>query len=375
MRKLRTRSGFRARWTMLLLAILALGVASPLVDAAKKKDVGGKREVTVMTRNLYFGASLDPILEANSPIGLLFAVEEVWQAAQDTDFPERAEELADEIAAAKPSLIGLQEAALWRIQSPGDILAQGNTPAETVVYDFVEILLDELAERGASYKVIVSQDNLDAELPSISGNDIRLTDRDVILARTDLPNGYLQVLSTDSGHFDTLASEFVGGSEIYILRGWVAADVKVRGKEFRFLNTHLEDDPYPTEQEAQAEELLDGPADVDTPVILVGDLNSDAAGDGTDSYDNLLDAGFDDAWWDAADPLDPGLTWGHDEDLLNEDPDLTERIDFVLYWGTFAVKDVYVVGDEDGDQTSSGLWPSDHAGVVATLTIPGKFKR
>jgi endonuclease/exonuclease/phosphatase family metal-dependent hydrolase len=374
MRLSRSRSVFSARLGALLLALLVLGVAGLSADAAKSKDVGGKREVTVMTQNLYLGASLDPILEADSALALLFAVEEVWQAAQDTDFPERAEELADEIASAKPALIGLQEAALWRIQSPGDILLGGSTPAETVVYDFVEILLDELADRGASYKVVISQDNLDAELPSITGNDIRLTDRDVILARTDLPHGYLQVLSTDSGYFDTLASEYVGGSEIYILRGWVAADVKVRGKEFRFLNTHLEDDPYPTEQEAQAEELLDGPADVDTPVILVGDLNSDAAGDGTDSYDNLVDAGFDDAWWDA-DPLDPGLTWGHDENLLNEDPDLTQRIDFVLYWGTFEVKNVYVVGDEDGDQTSSGLWPSDHAGVVSTLWIPGKFKR
>ena len=119
---------------------------------------------------------------------------------------------------------------------------------------------------------------------------------------------------------------------------------------------------------------LDGPADVDVPGICVGDLNSDAAGDGTDSYDILLDGGFEDAWWDA-DPLDPGLTWGHDADLLNEEPDLTERIDFVLYLGTFGVADVYLVGDADGDQSPSGLWPSDHAGVVSTLTIPGKFKR
>ena len=31
----------------------------------------------------------------------------------------------------------------------------------------------------------------------------------------------------------------------------------IRGKQFRFLNTHLEDDPFPVAQEAQAEELLE----------------------------------------------------------------------------------------------------------------------
>jgi len=28
-----------------------------------------------------------------------------------------------------------------------------------------------------------------------------------------------------------------------------------------------------------------------------------------------------------------------------------------------------VVGDESADRTPSGLWPSDHAGVVASLTL------
>jgi len=374
MLKSRAQSGYAFRLGATLLALLVLAFAGPVVVAAKAPDVGGQREVTVMTRNLYLGAELDPVLEAGSPLALLYAVAEVFQAVQDTDYPDRAEALADEIAAARPTLIGLQEAALWRVQSPGDILTGGTTPAEDVVYDFVGILLDELEDRGASYEVVVSQDNLDVELPSITGDDIRLTDRDVILARTDLPYGYLQIEGTSAGHFQNLAVVSVAGGQVPILRGWVAADVKVRGKEFRFLNTHLEDDPFPAAQEAQAAELLSGPADVDLPVICVGDFNSDAAGDGTDSYDLMLDAGFDDAWWDA-DPLDPGLTWGHAADLLNEEPNMTERIDFVLYLGSFEVTDVFLVGEEDGDQSPSGLWPSDHAGVVATLVFPGNLQR
>ena len=31
---------------------------------------------------------------------------------------------------------------------------------------------------------------------------------------------------------------------------------------------------------------------------------------------------------------------------------------------------VDVVGEEPADRTASGLWPSDHAGVIATLTLP-----
>jgi hypothetical protein len=31
---------------------------------------------------------------------------------------------------------------------------------------------------------------------------------------------------------------------------------------------------------------------------------------------------------------------------------------------------VNLIGDTPADFTPSGLWPSDHAGVVATLTLP-----
>jgi hypothetical protein len=33
------------------------------------------------------------------------------------------------------------------------------------------------------------------------------------------------------------------------------------------------------------------------------------------------------------------------------------------------VLDIRRVGDQPGDRTPSGLWPSDHAGVIATLKI------
>jgi endonuclease/exonuclease/phosphatase family metal-dependent hydrolase len=362
----------RAQIFLLALVVLLGGTTSA---TAGPKDVGGQRDVTVMTRNLYFGASLDELLLAQNLGEVLYQVELIWAGVQLTDFNVRAKALADEIVEAQPDLIGLQEVALWRTQFPSDTFSGAPTPATDVAYDFLQILLDELASRGAHYSVVVSIDNLDTELPVLSTfQDVRLTDRDVILARADLPHGYLQVLDTDAGHFDVLLTLPVGGAiPVTVYRGWVAADVKVRGKAFRLVNAHLEDDPAAPIQEFQAWELLLGPTNVDQPVILLGDFNSDTIGTGTDSYEILLSGGFEDAWTDLY-AVDSGPTWGHDPDLLNPTPMLTERIDLILYRGNFTLKSIDIVGDEDGDQAPGGLWPSDHAGVVATFAIKGQFK-
>jgi hypothetical protein len=42
----------------------------------------------------------------------------------------------------------------------------------------------------------------------------------------------------------------------------------------------------------------------------------------------------------------------------------------VLYRGGFTVREAAVVGDQVENRTPSGFWPSDHAGVVATLKLP-----
>lgn len=141
----------------------------------------------------------------------------------------------------------------------------------------------------------------------------------------------------------------------------------LRGQTFRFINTHLEQEgPFNAIQVTQGDEILQGPADTDLPVILAGDFNSRADGTGTPTYSNLIGAGFKDAW-NATHPGELGNTWGHDEDLLNTTVDLTQRLDLVLFRNNLCTLDADVVGDEPIDRTPSGLWPSDHAGVVATL--------
>jgi len=350
-------------WHGIAIAALVVAVSGPLSWAQPDTPRG---EVRVLTQNLYIGALLDPVIEAGDPITLLFAVDAAWQAVQDTDFPERAKSIADQIARDQPDLVGLQEVALWRIQSPGDLLFGGSVPATDVAYDFLEVLLDELEARGQYYDVAVELEGMDAELPSITGDDIRFTDRDVTLVRRIRDgNGPVTVLATDADYFDTLLTVPVIGGTIELKRGWSVADVRVRGRTMRFVNTHLES-VHPVVRQLQALELATGPVATSLPVICVGDFNTDAAGNGADGYNILLSAGLEDAWTDLY-PSSTGLTWGQDPDLLNANANFTERLDLILYRGPFRVLEVDLVGDRQADRTSSGLWPSDHAGVFAVL--------
>ena len=100
-------------------------------------------------------------------------------------------------------------------------------------------------------------------------------------------------------------------------------------------------------------------------MVLLGDLNS--AGDGSGAtYNDLVAAGFGDAA--VAGGLGGAPTCCQAADLLNPVSTLSGQIDVILFRGVLTVRSADVVGDSPADRTSSGLWPSDHAGVVATLT-------
>ena len=325
------------------------------------------RVVTVMTRNVYHGidAEIQAIFTATNFADLLQRVAVAYQGYFDRDFPQRAKALAAEIEAKRPHLIGLQEAVLVRTQTP----PSPTTPATNVALDFVQILLDELASRGLRYEVVVQAANSDHELPSLIG-DIRQTDREVILARADLPE--FKVSNAQGGVFATnctLPTSLLGN--VTFLRGWVAVDVKLRGKSFRFINTHLDAacQPFaPAIQQAQAAELVAGPAATKLPVVLVGDLNSPHNVPGN-TYSNLIGAGFLDAAAQAGIGNVP--TCCQAPDLLNAASELDHRSDYILTRGGFSALSADIVGDAPADRTTpSGFWPSDHAGVVATLKHP-----
>ena len=325
---------------------------------------------TLMTWNIYQGADLSPLFNATTPSEFVTAVGSAYNRIQATNFGERADSIADEIQKTRPDLIGLQEVILLRTQIPSDGPA---TPATNITLDYLQILIDTLAERGLIYEPIVVQNGTDIEVPGLISTglvDIRLTDRDVILVRAD--NKDFTLSNIQGAQFAAKLPLTTLFGPISIPHSWVSVDVTFdKGDKARIVSTHLE--PLsPIIQGLQADELLNGPGNTHLPVVFIGDFNSNADGTGTPTYTKLIDAGFIDAW--TIKGKGNGFTCCQADDLLNNDSSLTERTDLMMFRGDFKVKDIELVGNSQNDRTISGLWPSDHARIVATLKlISGKY--
>src|SRR5262245_822362 len=283
------------------VALLLLVLATPALAVADE-DGRNDRAVTVMSRNLYFGADLTPAIAATTVPELIAAATHIFGVVQASNIHARAEGIAAEIAAARPDLVGLQEVVLWRSQFPPDFAPVPD--ATTVEFDYLQLLFDALAARGAAYDVVAVHVTNDLEAPALTATgfccrEIRFTDREVILVRADRhANDPLVVRNVQDGTFAAQTAFLLPSGVVYSeRRGWLAADVEVRGAEFRFVTTHLQaEGPANFIQEAQGAELVSGPAVTMLPVILVCDCNSRADGTGTATYGNLLAAGFADAW-------------------------------------------------------------------------------
>lgn len=343
--------------------ILAIGFVclTSLPAFANNKE----RELNVVTYNMYLGTDFSEIFASQSQSELLSEVAEAYGDVVAGNPNERIDEIANQIASNSPALVGLQEVALWQTGAFND-----PAPATTVSYDFLEMLLAELEERGLQYNAVAVQTNLEAELPAAGPGvfaDVRFTDRVVILARSDLQTSQLKPENPQAQPFSNLLTVPALIGPVTIERGWTAVDVKMRGKTFRFINAHLESF-VPYYNYVQGAELLAGPANTSLPVVLVGDLNSDAEM-AEPTYQLMLSAGLLDTW-ESANPSDPGYTWG----LFIENPAVfttpTQRLDLVLKRGEINVVSAEVIGEDPvSDVTASGLRPSDHAGVTAALIL------
>jgi endonuclease/exonuclease/phosphatase family metal-dependent hydrolase len=310
------------------------------------------------------GSTFTALTTAQSAPQVFAAVTTIYNNILATKPAERAAAMAREIARHRPDLVALQEAAMLRTGTSG-------TPAVTVRADLLQSLLDALAGLGQRYVAVAIVPGLDAQVPSTLGFDVRVTLQDAILVRADLQPDELEVSNLQIEQFGvklvvpTLLGPFADP------RGWAAIDVKMRGHRFRFVTTHL-DSVVPAIRVAQARELLLSAADTSLPVIIAGDSNIDADSSLDPSfpgYQAIINAGFTDAWLSKRAP-DPGFTAHQAENLLNPTSLLNHRIDLVLFRGGFGVADISLIGNQPADRTSSGLWPSDHAGIAATLRLP-----
>jgi endonuclease/exonuclease/phosphatase family metal-dependent hydrolase len=391
--------------TNILFYIIIAGLLVPFAGNAQAGPGKGPADVAkieVMTQNLYVGANVFRLFEP-APCGPAQSVFELFETVKATNFPERAEAIADIVQRNRPHVIGLQEVSLIRSQTPADGAIVPNPDgtftyvpnATDVEFDYLELLVNALGARGLDYVVVegATAEDADVELPMASYDDqcnltsiptdLRLSDRDVILVRGDLVTANamnanfsvnLPVVVPVAPGID-LAFEFT--------RGFGAVDVTVGKYTHRVVNTHLEvgdrgdpASPLNLIQGAQAIELISEVTGTALPLTVVGDFNSSPSPfDPRPAYALMTLSGYLDLWNLRQGPFDPGYTCCHDEALRNEAPVLDERIDLVFTRlpGDSELLPIQsdVVGVRTNEKTASGMWPSDHAGVVTTL----KFKR
>jgi len=401
MRLIRATAG-RAVAAGATLAVLAAPLALVTTPATADTQARAARPaLKVMTRNLYLGTDIMRPIAAiqgkeNAPVvELLTALANATDTARaivdQTDFGTRAGLLADEIAGKRPDLVGLQEVALWR-SGPLQLPQAAITNATVVDYDFLAMLRAELKSRGVPYRPVSVNWLSDVEAPSFGGTvqaptnprDVRLTMRDVILKRV---GSGVKVLGHHEKTYRAGIDITIAGQKLNFTRGYQWVDATRDGQRFRFINTHLEafssDIAY-----KEAQQLLAGPGDYKGTTILVCDCNSDPLNQSVKTGIDTLPHSepywlitgkhdFRDTWLQYK-PARFGWTSGLTETV--DDPDASNfdhRIDMV-FARTGSGAPLKVVGGAVTGNTlaatdpATGLWPSDHAGVVMRLRGLGR---
>jgi hypothetical protein len=399
---------------MVLGLVCALGLTLlPGGAAAAGKGKKVCHTLTAMSRNLYLGADLTPALQATSINGAVDAAFGIEQQVHATKFPSvRAALLANEVKKIRPDVLGVQEGAWWRT-APYNLSAVGSpsaTQTDPAGGDFLTNLLSKLnkgngkGKKSASaakkksgavrYRLAASNNEFDFELPINKGSgglgpciadasqchNERLTMRDAIFVKKGV-----KVSNVTSGHFNVLLRVLVGGAlPVNVTRGWVAADVKVHGRTFHVVDTHLEafdsnanntgsdTNTYPKGgiREAQAKQLVapGGPTTSKFPTILIGDLNSDVPAHGdqvtpgdTLAYQAVLNGGF----LEKSPSIPPFGCCIADPNLVSTSTaNVTHRVDHIM-------SNSNKVRFQKGGLTHSynGLWSSDHFGLWSTLLV------
>lgn len=374
-------------------------------------------DISVMTQNQYLGGDIAPLLTAGDPYTFNEALVAALRQVAASDFPRRADSLAELIAKRRPHLVALQE--VWSfhcVDLAGPIPGHGcDDPSISGAFnDQLSMTLAALAAAGETYHAVAAVENLDLRdvlipgLPAgvpftIDGVPALLIalDRDVILGRGDLvARGRVKLAmvpcarpSAQGCNFQAVIKVDTPAGQLAVERGFVAVDANIDGKAYRFVNTHLEvyqpDPANPVSrfyQAAQAGELLQTLA-LTTPtgrsLIVAGDMNSSPDHVGLPGplplpapfnagivtpYMQFAYNGYVDIWMAQAEP-DDGFTCCQASDLWNSVSLLNERIDMIFTRDLpLAVNEVDLVGDRRRDKTDvPALWPSDHASLMAEI--------
>jgi endonuclease/exonuclease/phosphatase family metal-dependent hydrolase len=323
-----------------------LSAASPLrlhTPAQKRKPLH------LLSYNVYFG--FDGLAARQDP-GLAF------DQYQSTDAPARLRALACFLADRQPDAAGLQE--LVRLS-----VLDGAEPK--VAADFLEVLASLLRERGGpEYQVHRQRGIHTAGTLPLSGDE---PGTPFVFEEYNALLVHPRWQSREVGQW--LYSDLVQASEGPEHHGVLHVRAQRDGMALELYNTHLEAFDAAV-REAQARELLDYVArtsEPGLPAVLLGDMN---ARPGSAVHRAILQAGFVDTWAEAG--RGSGSTCCQDTLLANGRSRASERIDYVFVRGGAARAAVEAsrlvlnrrVPRWDGEGL---LWPSDHFGVLSTVSF------
>jgi endonuclease/exonuclease/phosphatase family metal-dependent hydrolase len=383
----------------ILIALTTFFLLSPLSNARAEEI-----PFTVMSRNLYLGADVGVALQLipNLPAAAQF----MWRQVQETDFSKRKAILVKEIQAESPDVIGLQEATIWYCKSQP-------WSKKVEVFNFTNQLLEAL---DGKY-MIAKKNGAIAFNPGYSIGPIPFLTRvndaktfqplfgqdyadcgfqigDTLLIKSELKQYINQVGNSE---YDAVYKVVPTLMEIY--RGYTWADITVQGANVRFVSTHLESlwDPNKVPKSAdQARQLVKDLVSTKSPIVVIGDFNSDPRDPRQKGYPNpgeqptaskacpagsvqcnaykiMRKAGFTDSGPDASDPAT--YSWGMNALLTGADParkkaaekmgnkfGFTDRLDYIFIKNGIKVVTSKIIGQ-------APPYGTDHAGVVTALKI------
>lgn len=374
---------------LVAIAVVTMTTAAVSVSApAGAATRPGAAAVEVQTYNMDFAGDLSRLLTTDDPVAATTAI---WAEMVASDIPQRAAGVADEIASRRPDVVGLQEVSVWRSAPYADPTAM------TVRYDALQSLLDALEAHGTPYDVVAVGQGFTNEampMPFVDASGLNLavmSDRNVILVRRAAVQQHrMSVANAQSHTFQVLLSLPLAYGTFTSVRSWSTVDVTVRGRTFRFANTHLEAWGFPPLKDQvrnpQAMELAAALAESPYPVVLVGDINSRPTmcaeyRPGSDeyvldqnvvAYGILQSAGLTEVWpaLHRTDPCSPAGWTSGDRALDASSGTLTHRIDDVFFSAGVTAVTAKVVGNRASDRTTpDGFWPSDHASTWAKLLV------
>lgn len=348
----------------LLLAVACGTDTLPTTPSAAAKTAEGAPTLTVYSQNVYVGTDVDAVLGAPAD-QLPSAIGQALMTFAATDWPSRADAMAARIVSANADVVALNELTILTVNGLEPLLPN-------LAVDFLPILQAQIAARGGKYRLAALVPETDANL-AFGGGTIRLQDFDALLVREGL-----SFTTVAERQYAAKAPVSLGGLGSFdLVRGFAAVEIPVKGSTVRVVATHLEPlETAPVLQSAQAAELLAWLGTSPMRTIVAGDLNSEPRNlDPAAPYQQFVAAGFRDSWLARTGGNgDPGYTCCHATDLQNARSLLDRRLDHVFTWspqpGQGAVK-ATLFGADPADRTAGGLWPSDHAGIVATVTFPG----